>query len=62
MFDKFTFGHLPRNQILDCRVLALGRMAGCIVLSRDYFVSQVTTLLKFAKATTKPQLAAALIE
>jgi hypothetical protein len=32
------------------------------MLSRDYFVSQVTTLLKFAKATTNPQLAAALIE
>lgn len=31
-------------------------------MSRDYFVSQVTTLLKFAKATTNPQLAAALIE
>jgi hypothetical protein len=32
------------------------------VLSRNYFVSQVTTLLKFAKSTTNPQLAAALIE
>jgi len=37
-------------------------MAGCIVLSRDYFTRQVTTLLKFAKATTNPQLAAVLIE
>jgi hypothetical protein len=37
-------------------------MAGCIVLSRDYFVRQVTTLLKFAKATNNPQLAAVLIE
>jgi hypothetical protein len=37
-----------------------GRIAGCIVLSRDYFVSQVTTLLKFAKATTNPQLASVL--
>jgi hypothetical protein len=41
---------------------AVGRIAGFIVLSRDYFVSQVTTLLKFAKATTNPQLAAVLIE
>jgi hypothetical protein len=32
------------------------------VLSRDYFVSQVTALLKFAKETTDPQLAAVLIE
>jgi hypothetical protein len=41
---------------------AVGCIAGFIVLSRDYFVSQVTTLLKFAKATTNPQLAAVLIE
>ena len=41
---------------------AVGGIAGCIVLSRDYFVSQVMTLLKFAKATTNPQLAAVLIE
>jgi hypothetical protein len=32
------------------------------VLSKDYFVRQVTTLLRFAKATTNPQLAAVLIE
>ena len=32
------------------------------MLSRDYFVSQVTALLKFAKETTDPQLAAVLIE
>jgi hypothetical protein len=32
------------------------------VLSRDYFVSQVASLLKFAKETTNPQLAAVLIE
>jgi hypothetical protein len=37
-------------------------MAGCIVLSRDYFTRQAATLLKFAKATTNPQLAAVLIE
>ena len=39
-----------------------GRIAGNIVLSRDYFVRQVTSLLKFAKETTNPQLAAVLIE
>jgi hypothetical protein len=32
------------------------------VIGRDYFVRQVTTLLKFAKATTNPQLAAVLIQ
>ena len=37
---------------------AVGRIAGNIVLSRDYFVSQVASLLKFAKETTNPQLAA----
>jgi hypothetical protein len=31
------------------------------VLSRDYFVNQVASLLKFAKETTNPQLAAVLI-
>ncbi len=37
-------------------------MAGCIMLSRHYFVSQVALLLKFAKETTNPRLAAVLIE
>jgi len=32
------------------------------MLSRHYFVSQVASLLKFAKETTNPQLAAVLIE
>jgi hypothetical protein len=31
------------------------------VLSRDYFVNQVASLLKFAKETTNRQLAAVLI-
>jgi hypothetical protein len=31
-------------------------------MGRDYFVLQAATLLKFAKATTNPQLAAVLIE
>jgi hypothetical protein len=33
-----------------------------IVLGRHYFVRQATTLLKFAKETKNPQLAAVLIE
>jgi hypothetical protein len=32
------------------------------MLSRHYFVSQVASLLKFAKETTNPQLATVLIE
>jgi hypothetical protein len=35
---------------------------GTGVIGRDYFVRQATTLLKFAKSTTNPQLAAVLIE
>jgi len=64
VFDKFTFGHCPGTKFSIAAFWrwAEGRIAGCIVLSRDYFVCQVTTLLKFAKATTNPQLAAVLIE
>jgi hypothetical protein len=32
------------------------------VLSRDYFVRQMAALLKFAKETSNPRLAAVLIE
>jgi hypothetical protein len=32
------------------------------MIGRDYFVRQAATVLKFAKATTNPQLAAFLIE
>jgi hypothetical protein len=32
------------------------------MLSRHYFVRQATTLLRFAKSTTNPQLAAVLID
>jgi hypothetical protein len=32
------------------------------VIGREYFVRQATTLLKFAKSTSNPQLAAVLIE
>jgi hypothetical protein len=40
---------------------AAGRIAGYIVLSRQYFVRQVAALLEFARETTNPQLAAVLI-
>jgi hypothetical protein len=39
-----------------------GRIAGNIVLSREYFVRQAAALLKFAKETTNPQLSAVLVE
>ena len=41
---------------------AAGRIAGYIVLSRQYFVRQVAALLQFARETTNPELAAVLIE
>ena len=41
---------------------AAGRIAGYIVLSRQYFVRQAAALLQFAKETTNPELAAVLIE
>jgi hypothetical protein len=40
----------------------LGSLCGEIVPGRNYFVRQATTLIKFARSTKDPQLAAALIE
>ena len=63
-FHVFTFIY-PRgtkSPLVEFRHWPVGRMAGCIMLSRHYFVSQVASLLKFAKETTNPQLAAVLIE
>jgi len=40
---------------------AAGRIAGYIVLSRQYFVRQAAALLQFARETTNPQLAAGLM-
>jgi hypothetical protein len=38
-------------------------LRGCIiVLGRPYFARQATTLLKFAKLTSNPALAASLVE
>ena len=63
-FHVFTFIHPQGTKLplVEFRRWAVGRMAGCIMLSRHYFVSQVALLLKFAKETTNPQLAAVLIE
>ncbi|MDB5636516.1 MAG: hypothetical protein JWP51_1424 [Bradyrhizobium sp.] len=37
-------------------------MWGSLVLGRNYFTRQATTLLKFAKSTRNPELAAVLVE
>jgi len=43
--------------------MQIPQITGCItVLGRLYFARQATTLLKFAKSTTNPELAASLIE
>jgi hypothetical protein len=60
---KFTFVHFTGNEIPQTafRRWAVGRIRCIIVLSRDYFLNQVASLLKFAKETADPQLAAVLI-
>jgi hypothetical protein len=60
----FTFIHPQGTKLplVEFRRWAVGRMVGCIMLSRHYFVSQMASLLKFAKETTNPRLAAVLIE
>jgi len=52
-FPKSTFVHSPGTK---CPGVTFGRGI------RDYFVRQAKALLKFAKETTNPQLAAVLIE
>jgi hypothetical protein len=60
---KFTFVHLAGTKFPAAAFgrWAVGRIAGNIVLSRQYFVRQVAALLQFAGETTNPQLAAVLI-
>ena len=54
------------NEIPGSRVMLFcaggSRARGNIVIGRDYFVRQAATVLKFAQATTNPQLATVLIE
>jgi hypothetical protein len=45
-----------------CVMFSAGQHGETSAIGRDYFVRQAATLLKFAKATTNPQLAAVLIE
>jgi hypothetical protein len=55
-FRVFTFIHPQgtKTLLVEFRRWAVGRMKGCIMLSRHYFASQVASLLKFAKETTRP--------
>jgi hypothetical protein len=52
----------PNSSLPRLAAGRVGRIAGNIVLSRQYFVRQAATLLKFARETANPQLAAVLIE
>jgi hypothetical protein len=52
----------PNSRLPRLAARQVGRIAGNIVLSRQYFVRQAATLLKFARETANPQLAAVLIE
>jgi hypothetical protein len=46
----------------SCVVPCAGIPWGNRVIGRQYFVRQATTLLKFAKSTRDPKLAAAMVE
>jgi hypothetical protein len=61
---EFTFVHLAGTKFPAAAFgrWAVGRIAGNIVLSRQYFMRQAAALLQFARETTNPQLAAVLIE
>jgi hypothetical protein len=63
-FPGFTFVHLAGTNLPAAAFgrWAVGRIAGNIVLSRQYFVRQAAALLQFARETTNPQLAAVLVE
>jgi len=59
-FLSLTLVHLERNP--GSLVIVLCVRGGNAVLSRDYLTRQASMLLKFAKATTDPNIAAALVE
>ena len=53
----------PRND--SCAATSLGRQVtewGNTLARKQYIARQIATLLKFAKVTTDPQVAAALVE
>lgn len=59
-FLSLTLVNLERNP--GSRVIACVHVRGNAVLSRNYLTRQASMLLKFAKATTDPNIAAALVE
>jgi len=61
-FHVFNFIHPDGTKARLLRDVFGWATWGTSVIGRDYFVRQAATLLKFAKATTNPQLAAVLIE
>jgi hypothetical protein len=61
-FHVVNFIHLDGTKARLLRDVFGWATLGNIMLSRHYLVSQVASLLKFAKETTNPQLAAVLIE
>jgi hypothetical protein len=60
-FLSLTFINLERNPCSRVVALLCAR-GGNAVLSRNYLTRQASMLLKFAKATTDPNIAAALFE
>jgi len=61
----FAFRHKDWNGIPDLRVIVarVSRLSGKVtVASREYFACQAATLLKYAKSTSDPKIAAALVE
>jgi hypothetical protein len=60
-FHVFTFIHQDGTKARLLRDVFGWAIWGTSVIGREYFVRQAATLLKFAKATTNPQLAAILI-
>ena len=53
----------PERDPRFCIMCWAGQLSGeCIVIGRNYFTRQATPLLKFAKSTANPELAAMLIE
>jgi hypothetical protein len=62
LFTKCGFTHLGRNEFPTACVLSTTTNGEKIVVGRNYFTRQAATLLKFAKSTSDPKLAAALVE
>ena len=61
--NLFNFEHSSgTNPYVPHHVVGAGIPRGKIVIGREYFVRQAATLLRFAKTTTNPELAASLVD